>query len=85
MTCKKCGTAVEDGKKFCPTCGNPMAAPEAAAPAPEPTPAPAPEPTPAPANLAMFGLDMPDRLASSSCVICSSRRQRNPQCSGKSV
>ena len=41
MTCKKCGTAVEDGKKFCPTCGNPMAAPEAAAPAPEPTAAPA--------------------------------------------
>lgn len=35
MTCKKCGTAVEDGKKFCPTCGNPMAAPEAAAPAAE--------------------------------------------------
>ena len=50
MTCKKCGTAVEDGKKFCPTCGNPMAAPEAAAPAPEPTPAPAPEPTAAPAG-----------------------------------
>ena len=48
MTCKKCGTAVEDGKKFCPTCGNPMAAPEAAAPTPEPTPAPTPAPAPEP-------------------------------------
>ena len=46
MTCKKCGTAVEDGKKFCPTCGNPLTEPEAAAPTPEPTPAP--EPTAAP-------------------------------------
>ena len=24
MNCKNCGTAVEDGKKFCPNCGTPL-------------------------------------------------------------
>ena len=62
MTCKKCGTAVEDGKKFCPTCGNPMAAPEAAAPAPEPTPAPTPAPAPEP-TAAPAGSGIPNAAA----------------------
>ena len=68
MTCKKCGTAVEDGKKFCPTCGNPMAAPEAAA-GTRADPCSGTRADPCSGTRA-------DR---------SSRRQRNPQCSGKSV
>ena len=37
MNCKNCGTAVEDGKKFCPNCGTPLT---------EDTPTPMPEAVP---------------------------------------
>ena len=27
LLCEKCGTKVDEGTKFCPSCGNPMEAP----------------------------------------------------------
>ena len=43
MFCRKCGSQVQDGSKFCLKCGNPMA--EQSAPPVQPASQPAPQPT----------------------------------------